>query len=342
MTRPAGVGGFGNRLSWRRQNLALAWRYRRLMPKLMKNYLRVLAGRRVLRGVEFAITYDCNFNCPHCLTKTLINEARPLLTVEEIINTARQIDRLGGIYINFTGGEPILRGDIFEIVERTARLPGLLVTLASNGYALDRHTLSELKRRGLAMLALSLDGPSPSTHDAMRGFVGSYERVEQVIGLAREIALPVWLTTVVTRETLRNGAIAALAGRTARQGLPLTLNLPYPVGAWEGADVALTDNDYQLYLELLAQPHVRWEGSSNWLREGCPAGTEKIYVTPYGDVFPCAVIHRNYGNVREQTLADIYRRLGRTPCFDGRRKPCLVAEAPELWRECLRGDEADQ
>ncbi|HPQ68624.1 MAG TPA: radical SAM protein [bacterium] len=342
MTRPANVGGFGDRLSWRRHNLSLAWRYRGLTPKLMKNYLRVLAGRRVLRGVEFAITYDCNFNCPHCLTKTLIDDARPPLTADEILHTARQIERLGGIYINYTGGEPILRDDIFEIVERTARLSGLIVTLASNGYALDRDNLPELKRRGLAMLALSLDGPSPETHDVMRGFAGSYERVEQVIRLAREIALPVWLTAVVTRENLRNGAMATLAERTAQQGLPLTLNLPYPVGAWEGADVVLTENDYQRYLQLLTLPHVRWEGSSNWLREGCPAGTEKIYVTPYGDVFPCAVIHRSYGNVREQPLATIYERLGRTPCFDGRRKPCLVAEAPELWRECLRGDDADQ
>ncbi|MCZ7584489.1 MAG: SPASM domain-containing protein [Deltaproteobacteria bacterium] len=72
-------------------------------------------------------------------------------------------------------------------------------------------------------------------------------------------------------------------------------------------------------------PHVRWEGSTNFRAEGCPAGSEKIYVTPYGDVFPCAIIQTGFGNLLDEPIEEIWKRMGAVASFDGRVKPCLVA-----------------
>ena len=84
-----------------------------------------------------------------------------------------------------------------------------------------------------------------------------------------------------------------------------------------------------MFRRLVSQPSVRWEGSSNYLREGCPAGGEKIYITPYGDVMPCACIHASYGNLRERSLREIYREMRETPIFrKGTHRRCLVAEDP--------------
>lgn len=318
------------------RNLRYVARFPRLLPKLAGDYLWVLAGRRVLRGVEFAVTYRCNFDCAHCLTKSVVDERQPELTREEIGDIARQIDRLGAIFINFTGGEALLRDDLEAIVADTARLRGLLVTLASNAYALTPERLATLQKRGLAMLTLSLDGPDPASHDRFRQQPGAFARVAATVRAARSLRMPVWLNAVATRDNLNDGSLERLADLAREWGCLLTINLPYATGGWRDADVRLGDAEYRRYLALLRLPHVRWEGSSNWGRAGCPAGSEKIYISPYGDVFPCAVLQTSYGNLRQEPLAAIYRRLGEEPLFDGRCKPCLSAEAPELLPDRLK------
>ena len=66
------------------------------------------------------------------------------------------------------------------------------------------------------------------------------------------------------------------------------------------------------------------EGDANYLKEGCPAGTEKIYMTPYGDVMPCAVIHSSFGNIRKKRLYDIYLEMRRLDVFRDVHGMCLV------------------
>ncbi len=309
---------------WR--NVRLGLRYWRLWPKLAVNYARARRGERVLRGVEFAITFRCNLHCRHCLRTKLIDEAATELSRAEILDAVRQIARLGGVFVNFTGGEASLRPDILDIVGDAATVPRLIVTLASNGYELDAAKIAALAGRGLAMLVLSLDGATAATHDAFRRQPGSFARTAAAVREAKARGLDVWLTCVATNEGLLGGEVRRTAEVARDWRCTFTLNLPYDVGAWEGGDVALMPDAYAEYRNLLRLPWVRWEGSSNWLGEGCPAGVEKIYITPYGDVMPCAVIHRSYGNLRRESLATIYARLGEHPAFRDCRKACLVAE----------------
>lgn len=316
--------------TWTTENLRQAWKFRRLIPKMAVNTVRAKSGARVLRGVEFAITYTCNFACSHCLRDNLIDEERTELSADEIVETARAIESLGGIFINYTGGEALVRKDIDEIIERTARIPGLFVSLASNGWLLTPTRLREVKRLGVSMLALSLDGPTAEIHDGFRKRTGSFERVIEAARAAKSEGIDVWFTGVVRNDLALGGHLEALTELARREGCLLTLNLPYDVGGWHGRDedIRLTPEAHALYVEMLKKPWVRWEGSSNWDCEGCPAGVEKLYFTPYGDVFPCGAIHHNYGNVREKPLSEIYTRMGLESDFGHCRKGCLVAEEP--------------
>ena len=74
------------------------------------------------------------------------------------------------------------------------------------------------------------------------------------------------------------------------------------------------------YYELLKQGHVRADTIINWRGgSGCPAGIERIYITPYGDVYTCPHVPKSYGNVREEPLKDIYKRICDSPLKEYKR-----------------------
>jgi len=295
----------------------------------------ILWRRPLVRGVEFAVTYRCQFTCQHCLRLPLVDPARAELSPGEIRAVTGDLIRLGALNINLTGGEPLLRDDILEVV-RLAWPDRCFLTLATNGKALTLGLARALRRAGVRMLSLSLDGAAPEPHDRRRGVPGSYEAVMEALDTARQAGLPVSVCTIVTRDMLREGAVPQILRDIRGRAQQLTLNMPYMVGGWADRGEWYTEEDRQRFRRLLDLPRVRWEGSSNYFLEGCPAGVEKIYITPYGDVMPCACIHASYGNVRERPLREIYQGMRQTPIFRGGvHRSCLVAEHPVFSRKYL-------
>jgi len=307
-----------------------------LLPRLLLNYARMLLlGTPLVRGVEFAVTYRCQLQCPHCLRWPLMDPGRPELTPAEVHEVAGALIRIGALNINLTGGEPLLREDILEVV-RQARPDRCFLTLATNGRALTLPLARALREAGVRMLSLSLDAPGPAAHDRRRGAPGSYREVMDALEVARQAGVRVSVCTIVTRDLLRGDAVPRILRDIRGRAQQLTLNMPYMVGGWAERDEWYGEEDRRRFRELLALPGVRWEGSSNYFREGCPAGVEKIYITPYGDVMPCACIHASYGNVRERPLGEIYADMRRTPLFRGGvHACCLVAEHPVFSRTHL-------
>jgi MoaA/NifB/PqqE/SkfB family radical SAM enzyme len=310
-----------------RHNLALAWRHRRVTGRLLRNYARVLAGnRRVLRGVEFCLTYDCQLDCAHCLTKPLIVPDRAAMTADQAVRAIADLAKLGAVFVNLTGGEPLLRDDLTQIVRRAAADRSVLITVATNGLELSEGKARELAGAGAAMITMSLDGPDAATHDASRGRAGSFAALLTACEATHAAGLDLWLTTILTRENARDGSAYRIADLAAELGATLTVNLAYAVGNWREHDALISGEEDRVFRDLLRRPHVRWEGSSNYLAQGCPAGSEKLYITPYGQVMPCATIQRSFGNLLEEPVAEIWRRMGRVPWFAGQQKPCLVAQ----------------
>ena len=321
---------------WTAHNLALAWRHRRVTGRLAKNYLRLFAGeKRLLRGVEFCLTYRCQLDCGHCLTKALIDPDRRELTPPQVDYLVDQLASLGAVFVNFTGGEPLLREDLFDILARATTRREMLFTLASNGLLLDTDTARRLATAGVAMVTMSLDGPDAASHDASRGYPGAFDALLAACEHVKAAGLELWLTTILTRDNAADGGALATAELAKKLGATLTVNFAYAVGNWRDRPGRIGQAEQRTFEQLLRLPHVRWEGSSNYLRAGCPAGSEKLYLTPYGDVMPCATIQRSFGNALATPLPVIWRRMGRAGWFDGRVKPCLVAQDDDFIREQL-------
>jgi len=307
-----------------------------ILPRILRSYVKLaLLKQPVVRGVEFALTYRCQARCVHCLQTELVHETRPELTPAEVREIADDFYALGGINLNLTGGEPLLRDDLFDCIAAARPRRGF-VTLASNGLYLTAPLARELKRAGIRMVTISLDGASAETHDAIRGVPGCFDQVLAAARHCNAAGLRVFLNTIMTRQNAESGEIYRIVDLVRREGHTCTINLPYAVGAWEGkTDNRLTPAQLKEYWRLVHEPGVRWEGDANYLREGCPAGTEKIYITPYGDLMPCAVIHSSFGNLRERRLLELYREMRGLDVFKKPHGLCLVGGNPEFQQQLL-------
>jgi radical SAM protein len=147
-------------------------------------------------------TQACDLACVHCRAS-----AQPLRSSLELSTSEAQklIDQIAEMQVPvfvITGGDPLKRPDIYDLVDY-ATAHGVRTSLTPSATPLlTREAIAELKRRGLARLAVSLDGSRAEIHDAFRRVPGSYEYTLKAVRWARELGLPVQINTTITRRNL--------------------------------------------------------------------------------------------------------------------------------------------
>lgn len=197
--------------------------------------------------VACEITAQCNAHCPHCSGYTKSNHE---LTTDEWKRLIDHISCMGVFTMTFTGGEPLLRTDLKELITYAAD-KGLHVILATNGFTLDEEKAEELFTAGVKTAMISIDGPDPETHDTFRGLPGSFDRAVQAVKLLSEREIGVVILTAVTNVNITKiPDIVTLANDINVTFLDLMRLVP--VGRAETHSLEPSFNEY---LELL--PHIR-------------------------------------------------------------------------------------
>ncbi len=172
--------------------------------------------QRPLRDLRISVTDRCNFRCPYCMPAEVFGPGYAFLkdpqmmTLPEITRIAGAFVALGVQKIRLTGGEPLLRADVPELVralKQELRVPD--VALTTNGWLLEKRA-SELHAAGLDRVNVSLDSLNPATAGKMNGLGFSTDRVLRGIAAASAAGLPVKLNMVVQRG-VNDGEILALA-----------------------------------------------------------------------------------------------------------------------------------
>ncbi len=200
---------------------------------------------RSLRDVRISVTDRCNFRCPYCMPKARFGPGYRFLPRAEALDL-REIVRLAGVFaslgvtkIRLTGGEPLLRADLVEIVEGIAGLGVPDIALTTNG-ALLRRWAVRLRDAGLHRVTVSLDSLDPKVFTAMSDSRIELGEVLDGIAAAREAGLgPVKLNCVVQRGVNEEGLLDLVAF-ARRDGLSLRCIEYMDVGAtngWRMADV---------------------------------------------------------------------------------------------------------
>jgi radical SAM protein len=145
------------------------------------------------------VTQSCDLACKHCRAA-----AQPIAHPDELTNAEGkalidQISAMGVPIFVFTGGDPLKRKDVYELI-RYAADKGVQVALTPSATPLlTREAIFKLKEAGLVRLGISLDGSTPEIHDAFRGLPGAYARTIQAIEWANEAGIPIQVHTTISR-----------------------------------------------------------------------------------------------------------------------------------------------
>lgn len=281
--------------------------------------------------VIWEVTQSCDLACVHCRATTRPARDPNELTTQEGFDLLNQVKEFGNPLMIFTGGDPLKRPDIYELSRYSVGLSLRTSITASATPLLTPQAITEFKGCGITRMSIGLDGPDAATHDGFRGVDGTFDRAMLALRHARGIGLETQLQTTVTRRNLRKLAQIAEIGAEVHTK---TWSLFFPVVTDENDDV--TGEEYEKVFEFLyairkVAPfdvkaneglHYRRyiaqrlksdavargaKGSAMWRSSGVGDGYGFVFVSHTGEVFPSGFLPVTAGNVRNDSLVDIYR-----------------------------------
>jgi cyclic pyranopterin phosphate synthase len=215
---------------------------------------------RAMHDLRISVMDRCNFRCPYCMPRDTFHDryrflrASERLAFDEIVRVARSAVSLGVRKLRLTGGEPLLRAGLADLVGELSMIGGVQdLALTTNGVLLAQHA-AELKGNGLDRVTVSLDSLDPDVFSLMSGGFGGLEQVLEGIAAALEAGLGPVKVNAVVRRGLNDHTVLALLEHF--RGTPVIVRLIeyMDVGnrnAWDRGEVVPSS-------ELLAAIRARW------------------------------------------------------------------------------------
>jgi putative heme d1 biosynthesis radical SAM protein NirJ2 len=275
--------------------------------------------------ISWNITKECQLKCRHCY-RDAGTKQKDELTTAEGLDLIDEIARAGFKILILSGGEPLLRPDVFDLV-RHAVARGVRAVLGTNGLLMTREMARALKAVGLARAGISLDSTSESVHDDFRQEQGAWRGTLAAMQICREEGLDFQVHTTVTaynyKDVLRVTDLAVESGAKAHHIFFLV-----PAGRGKGMGALVTDDQYKGLLTRILEkqkevpielkpvcapqfvPLAKDIGLSTRFQRGCLAGTSYCVILPNGDVHPCPYFPVRAGNVREEKFSVMWRENG--------------------------------
>ena len=273
--------------------------------------------RRVPDQSSIGITMRCPNKCIHCGAADII--ADPELSLDEVNRVIDESLELGSYLISFDGGEPMLRHDLADMVRHVDKFRAI-ATSFSSGYGLTPEKAEELKAAGLYAVRISIDSPRKEEHERVRGRVGSYDDAMKGIDNALAAGILTDMFVVVSPDNIDE--LEDFYTLAENKGMhEMSLYEIIAVGRWlDHEDETIGPGD----VDRLG----RFQKEKNKLRDGpritafpyfmgpdmfgCFAGRRWVHITSGGDVLPCAYTPLKFGNIRDEPLKDIWKRMGKT------------------------------
>ena len=273
--------------------------------------------------VSWNTTNACNMYCAHCYREAGC-KAEEELSTEEAKDLLDRIALAGFKIMIFSGGEPLMRPDILELVRHAAELR-LIPVFGTNGTLITPEMARNLKEAGAKGMGISLDSLDREKHDRFRSFSGAWEGAVRGMKNCREAGLPFQIHTTVM--DWNRGELEAMTDFAVEIGAKAHhFFFLVPTGraktmeeeslraeAYEEVLTRIMKKQQEVPIELkptCAPQFIRIAdqlGYSTRFRRGCLAGLSYCIISPRGKVQPCAYLNMELGDVRKTPFDEIWR-----------------------------------
>ena len=311
----------------------------------------VVWGRRLPHVLSVAVTYDCPCRCKHCSANPYRQKtAREggMLSFDELVDVIAQGVDAGATLVILTGGEPLTRPDLFDLIGRIDHSRCISV-LFTNGEYLTDETVRRLKEAGLFGLFVSIDSAVPAEHDAWRHRPGLFEKAVAGVRGAVQAGLLTGLSTVATRRAVREEGLVRVMGLARDLGVieVIVFDLTPAGKLAEARDRLLEDADRETIQRLMMRcnasddyPNLLHESIFSYFAmpsvQGCPGASVLFHVRGNGDVSACDGMPIPFGNVRTEPLRSLWERMTSHRAFARQHDGCRLAD-PEFVAHYIRG-----
>lgn len=270
--------------------------------KVMK-YEEMIANGKSIAMMQIQPSYVCNMHCLHCSVSCFRKQKRPIMTLDTIKSLCNQMNDYGLAAIDLTGGEPLAMKNLVGILGAIGT-ERFYMSLATNGYYMEKNVAEWLKVMGIDRILLSLDSLNEKEHDIMRNTQGAYKHAIDAIQYIKNAGLDLKFTSVITHQRVHAQELKDFVQFAKDNGGRIEPLPPKLVGEWEGKfDLLLTEDDYKYLADTYNMTfHVAPHYGMNL---GCLAVKKILTVTAYGDVMPCIWIYYSLGNIHDTPLKDI-------------------------------------
>ncbi len=301
-------------------------------------------------AVSWNITSRCNLACSHCYIDANGRESGSAdeISTSKALEIVSQIAEVNpGAVLILTGGEPLAREDVYDIISKAAGL-GMMVVLGTNGTLLTAEVAGRLAKAGLSGVGVSVDSLVPEKHDTFRGAPGALKSAMEGLAAAKEAGLSVQVQTTPTSGALDQ--IPLIAEWAHRIGAKV-FNLFFLVCTGRGETMAdITADEYEQVLKWAATerdsypgmmirpkcaPHFKrilhQENPETHLLEtyiaACRAGTHYCRIDPAGKVTPCPYMDNVAGDLNESGFGEVWNGSEvfgryRAPEYEGKCGRC--------------------
>ncbi|BCL26455.1 pyrroloquinoline quinone biosynthesis protein PqqE [Streptomyces aurantiacus] len=298
-------------------------------------------------GLLAELTYRCPLSCAYCSNPVNLGDYHDELTTAQWQRVLIEAQELGVLQLHLSGGEPLLRRDLVDLVT-SARYLGLYTNLITSAVGLSRRRAEQLRAAGLDHVQISIQADEATLSDGIAG-TPSYAGKIEAARLVKELGWPLTLNVVLHRRNMdRVAAVLDLAEELAADHLELA-NTQYYGWAWRNRDALLPSRAQLDRAEAVVRAaRKRLKGRMDIVYvlpdyysqypKPCMGGWGKrqLTVTPNGDVLPCPAAHAlplPRASVHEDSLARIWAR---SPLFQSFRgtdwmpEPCRSCERREI------------
>jgi MoaA/NifB/PqqE/SkfB family radical SAM enzyme len=264
---------------------------------------------------NFALTNNCNFKCKHCSAAGQKGEE---LSTEEWKDIIRQSIELGVFIMMFTGGEPLLRKDLCEIIGSVDKKKTVPI-IFTNGFLL-KNKIKELKKSGLNRVYVSIDYADPKLHDGHRQMIGAYKKAIESIRAAKTEGMLVGISTFASQSRIEDGTLEKIF----KLGDSLDVNEIFitnemPIGRnTKNYKLGTVGKDYPSMIKKFVKINQRkfkkmgifaYQQITSVEATGCSAGTNMFKVAFNGDLWPCEFCNHTVGNLKKDSLYLLWPKM---------------------------------